>query len=112
MPDWAMTLLVTAGGLAMMGGGAKAWWSAWREDRKAKADAAAGEKRSLESRVERLQDKLESLLRDAVAQAKDDKAERAERLAMDAKLFDLLSTISAALKEAATIKAKLERGET
>ena len=45
-----MTLLVTAGGLGMIGAGAKAWWDAWREDRKAKRESVAAEKAREEER--------------------------------------------------------------
>jgi outer membrane murein-binding lipoprotein Lpp len=106
MPEWAMQLLVTAGGLGLMAGGAKAWWAAWREDRKAKRDGAASEKRTLEARVEKLQDKLESLLMDAAAKGQDDRREKAEMIAMLAKMNELASAMAEALKDFTKARAK------
>lgn len=112
MPEWAMTLLVSGGGLVMVAGGAKAWWSAWREDRKAKRDGMVAEKRSLEERADRLQGKVESLLMDAIAREREHNAQQADRIAMDAKQNEVIITATTALKEAAVLMAKIEKGAT
>ena len=100
MPDWAMSLLVTAGGLGLMAGGAKAWWTAWRDDRKQARDNVAAEKKSLEDRVETSRAKVESLLMDAIARERETNALRVERLEMDKKLAALVTTLTAALDRA------------
>jgi uncharacterized protein YlxW (UPF0749 family) len=129
MPEWAMNLLVAGGGLGMLGAGLKAWFTAWREDRQAKAQALAAdkkaeeerrqtefarlrdEKKQEEARVERLQAKVESLLMDAAAREREDNAARAERLAMDAKQNELTAATIAALKENTAVMARLKRDE-
>lgn len=99
MPDWAMQLLVAGGGLAALVAAVGKLFnvvhSAWL---------------AKEAQIVKLQDKVESLLMDAKARAEDDKAERAERLAMDAKQNELAATTTAALKEATAIMAQIKRG--
>ncbi len=81
-----------------MAGGAKAWWTSWREDRKARRDAASAEKKALEDRVEKLQEKVESLLMDALARERENNVLRTERLAMDKQLASLVTTMAVALE--------------
>ena len=100
MPEWLMQLLVSAGGLGMIGAMGKAWWTAFRDDRKTKLDAEATYKKSLEAKVERLQDKVESLLMDAAAKGQDDRREKAELIAALNKINELSASMVDALKDA------------
>ena len=107
MPEWAQQLLIAGGGLAMIGGGLRAWWTAFREDRKAKREADAAAKRSLEERAERLQEKVESLLMDAFARERESNAQLAERIAMDKQQNEIIIAATAALQEARALLAKM-----
>lgn len=110
MPEWAMQLLIAGGGLGLLGAGTKAWWVDWCESRKAKRKALADDKKSLEERADRLQGKVESLLMDAIAREREHNAQQADRIAMDAKLADVIATATAELKEAAVRMARIEKG--
>lgn len=108
MPEWAMQLLVAGGGLALIGGGIRAWWTAWLEDRKAKSDAAAAEKKSQQERTEKLEGKVESLLHDAAASAKELNAQLIARIDMDEKQNTVIAANTEALKENAKLYARIE----
>lgn len=124
MPEWAMQLLITGGGLGLTAAGLKGWWNAWREDRKRRADALAADKEKEErrrqeevdrlrgqlkeaaERIEKLQERFESLLVDAAAKAQDDKREKADLIAMLAKFHELSLAMVEALKDSTKARAK------
>lgn len=89
MSPEVMQWLLGGGGIALLGGGIKVWWTDYKAVQKEKRDAVAAEKRSLEERAERLQAKLDSVLADAMAKALDDKRERAELIAILNKFQEL-----------------------
>lgn len=111
MPEWATALLKEAlaptGILALAFG----WWfKTKRDDKRAAADRAAAEKKSLEDRIERLQEKIHSLLMDAIAREREHNAQQADRIATDAKQNEVIITATTALKDFAVIAARIERG--
>lgn len=110
MPEWALQLLVTGGGLAIMAGGADTWFKAWREDRTAREARQRDVVGGLEARNDRLQAKVESLLADAIARERENNAQQADRIAMDAKQNEVIITATTALKEAAVLMARIEKG--
>lgn len=110
-------LLVAGGGLALIGGGAKAWWTEWCKVRQAKRDALANGKKSLEDRVDKLEaqkqvlwEKVESQLMDARAYEREMTVLRAERLNMDRQLVASITAMIAALERSDAMAAKLKGG--
>lgn len=120
MPEWqqiAMQLLIAGGGLAMIGGGAKAWWTEWCKVRQAKREALADAKKSLEDRVDKLEaqkqalwEKVESQLMDARAYEREMTVLRAERLAMDKQFASLVTAMIAALERSDAMAARSQDG--
>lgn len=103
-----MQLLVAGGGLGLLAGAARAWWTAWREDSKAKKDAEAAEKKSLQDRADKYQGKVESLLHDAVGTQRELVSQMQERIKMDEAQNTVLNAATAALTENTKILARLE----
>lgn len=99
MPDWALQLLVGGGVLAGAMAGIKKVFTVVYDAWVAK-----------EKRVETLQDKVQSLLMDAIAREREHNAQQADRIAMDAKQNEVIITATTALKEAAVLMAKIEKG--
>lgn len=124
--EWITVLKVLVGGgvLALLGGGARVWFSAWRadKDRRAKAieDERAREEKRRQDELDRLradlrdawnrvqngQERFESLLMDAAAKGQDDKRERSEMIAMLAKFHELSFAMIRATEEATKARAK------
>jgi hypothetical protein len=100
MPPWVMEILIPGGGLLLLAGGAKAWWNELIAARKAKRETEMAEKRVLEERVENLQEKVESLLMDALARERESNTLRAQRLDMDKQLVALATAMAASLDRA------------
>lgn len=109
MPPWMMELLIAGGGLGLMAGGLKAWWTDWRDARKERERQRQATIDKLEAQNEALRGKVESLLMDAFARERETNALRAERLAMD-KQFAALATAMTAALERAESNAKLRGG--
>lgn len=131
MPEWALQLLVTGGGLGMMGAGANAWFKAWREDRKAKRDAEAAKiaaaeavtaqalkslqerNDKLEGQLERYGGKLESVLMDMIAAKEEAVRQMGARMEMDdrqdASIIASAEALKANAKMMADLKAVIEK---
>jgi hypothetical protein len=120
MPDWAQELLLAVLGSTTFAGAVGWWFKSRREDRKeedARKEAVrlALEGRTeamrlaLEARVEKLNDKVESLLRDAIAREREVIDRDRERIDMDAKQNEVISAATTALKEATVVMAALKK---
>jgi hypothetical protein len=130
MPEWLRELLITGGGLTLLGGGIRVWWTGWVADRDRKrqieekkiavAEAAVAatikslEDRNskLEARLESYGEKLVSVLVDQAANAEEAKEERAKRRESDDKLHAAIEVNAEIIKRATTILARIEKGET
>lgn len=119
MPDWVQNLIIAAFGSSTLAGAIRWWFKSRREDRKEKdarseAIRLALEARTeatrvaLETRVEKLNDKVESLLRDAIAREREAINQTRERMEMDAKQNEVISAATSALKEATVLMAKMK----
>jgi hypothetical protein len=119
MPDWVQNLIIAAFGSTTLAGAIGWWFKSRREDRKEEnarkeATRLALEARTeatrlaLEARIEKLNDKVESLLRDAIARERETIAQNEERLAMDQKQNEVISAATTALKEAAAVMVKMK----
>lgn len=108
MPEWLMQLLIAGGGLGLIAGGVKSIYNSRNDERKAEIIRREVERAALEARVEKLQDKIESLLMDAIAREQEANAQMQERIAMDAKQNEVIAAATVALKDAAAAIAKLE----
>lgn len=98
MPDWLQEIILVALGSSTILGGVGWLFKTRREDRLAQ-----------EQRIDRLQDKVENLLRDAVAREREYNAQGRERIAMDAQLKEVLSTTITTLKEATAELSRVKR---
>ncbi len=109
MPDWASALikdLLAPTGIVALAFG---WWfKARRDDRKEKEAAEAAERKAEKERTERLEGKVESLLHDAAASARELNAQLMARIDMDEKQNTVLNAASEALTENAKVLARLE----
>lgn len=119
MPDWLQNLIIAALSSATVASGVGWWFKSRREDRKEEnarkeATRLALEARveatriALEQRVERLNDKVESLLRDAIAREREVIGQTRERIEMDAKQNVVIEAATTALKEATVLMAKIK----
>lgn len=124
--EWITVLKVLVGGglLAIVGGGTRVWFTAWQASKAAKAKAIEDDKAREEKRrqdeldrmrdelrearalVEKGQARFESLLMDAAAKGQDDKREKAELIAILAKLNELSFALIKATEEATRARAK------
>lgn len=122
MPDWVQNLIIAAFGSSTLAAGIGWWFKSRREDRKeesARKEAVrlALEARTeairlaLEGRVERLNDKVESLLRDAIAREREVIGQTRERIEMDEKQTKVIEAATTALKEATATMAALKKNQ-
>ncbi|HTE35714.1 MAG TPA: hypothetical protein VK630_04145 [Reyranella sp.] len=111
MPGWLTELVATVlGSTAILSG--IAWlFKSWRDDRLARDARQQAIVDKLEARNEALRGKVESMLMDAVAFARETKGEQAERLAMDKQLASVATAMTAALDRSDAANAKLMRGD-
>jgi hypothetical protein len=119
MPEWVQTIIMAALGSTTLAGGIGWWFKTRREDRN-KEDARKESVRlalesrteatrvALEARVEKLNDKVESLLRDAIARERDVINQNRERMAMDQNQKEVIQAATTALKEATVTMARLK----
>lgn len=109
MPDWLQQLLLAVIGSASITGGIGWWFKTRRDDRKEEADRRIVLHATLETRIEKLQVKIESLLMDAIAREKEANVQMTQRIEMDARQNEVITAATTALKEAAIIMAHLEK---
>lgn len=108
MPEWLQNLLITGGGLALIGTAIGTLYKAWREDRKLEYEARRVERLALIAKIEELQTKVQALLMDAIAREKDANIQMLKRIDMDAKQNEVIMAATTVLKDAALTMAKLE----
>ncbi len=98
MPDWAMQLLIAGGGLAAIVTAISKLFDALMKAWKAKED-----------HVDRLQEKVESLLHDAVAREREANAHMHEQSEIDADHKEVTVANTAALAKAVLLIERLEK---
>ena len=98
MPEWAMQLLLAGGGLAALVGAVGKIFNVLHAAWLAK-----------EAHIKELQAKVESQLMDAVAYARENKEQQAERIATDKQFVALASAMIVALERSEATIAKITK---
>lgn len=109
MPDWVQNLIIAALGSSTIAGGIGWWFKSRREDQNEERRRTDAIRQALELRVDKLNDKVESLLRDAIAREREAIGQNRERMDMDAKQNEVISAASTALKEATVMMAAMKK---
>lgn len=108
MPEWVQNLIMTALGSTTLAGGIGWWFKTRREDRNKEDARTEATRAALETRVEKLNDKVESLLRDAIAREREVITQNRDRMEIDQNQKAVIAAATTALKEATVLMARLK----